>query len=364
GVEMFATPALQHFLKQRITHQNFEQSDEHLDWFTKLDDSDIMSALKVWTNHEDFVLSTLCKKLLGRELFRTEMRTTPFSLVELNEVKDQVKAHFGIADAELDYFVYEQTIQNSAYDAVKEPIRILNNKGDLLDSAEASDLSNLDALAKRVTKYALTYLKESGKKYNEHPELGALYLEKRYICKLMQFSAEQIANLLNGKVEGNPDAIVTQLSKIEEGSEGSLSFVSNPKYEHYLYSTQSSVVIIDDKLSLQKEVSPTIIRVPNAYSAFTQLLKVYQSYKTERSGREPGSYIHETAQIGEGGYIGAHAYLGKNVQVGSNVIIYPNVYIGDNVQIGDNCMLYPNVTIYYDCIIGANVVVHAGAVIG
>lgn len=164
GVEMFATPALQHFLKQRITHQNFEQSDEHLDWFTKLDDSDIMSALKVWTNHEDFVLSTLCKKLLGRELFRTEMRTTPFSLVELNEVKDQVKAHFGIADAELDYFVYEQTIQNSAYDAVKEPIRILNNKGDLLDIAEASDLSNLEALAKRVTKYALTYPKEIGKK--------------------------------------------------------------------------------------------------------------------------------------------------------------------------------------------------------
>lgn len=164
GVGMFATPALQHFLKQRITHQNFEQSDEHLDWFTKLDDSDIMSALKVWTNHEDFVLSTLCKKLLGRELFRTEMRTTPFSLVELNEVKDQVKAHFGIADAELDYFVYEQTIQNSAYDAVKEPIRILNNKGDLLDIAEASDLSNLEALAKRVTKYALTYPKEIGKK--------------------------------------------------------------------------------------------------------------------------------------------------------------------------------------------------------
>lgn len=164
GVDMFATPALQHFLKQRITNQNFEQSNEHLAWFTKLDDSDIMSALKVWTNHEDFVLSTLCKKLLGRELFRTEMRTTPFSLAELNEVKDQVKAHFGIADAELDYFVYEQTIQNSAYDAVKEPIRILNNKGDLLDIAEASDLSNLEALAKRVTKYALTYPKEIGKK--------------------------------------------------------------------------------------------------------------------------------------------------------------------------------------------------------
>lgn len=180
----------------------------------------------------------------------------------------------------------------------------------------------------------------------------------------MQFSAEQIANLLNGKVEGNPDAVVTQLSKIEEGTEGSLSFVSNPKYEHYLYSTQSSIVIIDDKLSLLKEVLPTLIRVPDAYLAFTQLLKVYQSYKTGRSGREPGSYIHETAQIGEGGYIGAHAYLGKDVRIGKNVTIYPNVYVGDNVQIGDNCLIYPNVAIYYDCIVGADVVVHAGAVIG
>src|SRR5690606_29468254 len=158
------TPALQHFLKQRITHQNFEQSDEHLDWFTKLDDSDIMSALKVWTNHEDFVLSTLCKKLLGRALFRTEMRTTPFSLVGLHERKEQVKAQCGVADAELDCFVYEQTRQDSAYDAGKEPSRILNNRGDLLDIAEASDLSNLEALAKRVTKYARTYPKEIGQK--------------------------------------------------------------------------------------------------------------------------------------------------------------------------------------------------------
>lgn len=180
----------------------------------------------------------------------------------------------------------------------------------------------------------------------------------------MQFSAEQIASLLNGKVEGNPDAVVTQLSKIEEGVEGSLSFVSNPKYEHFLYSTQASIVIIDESLALQKAVDPTLIRVPNAYSAFTQLLKIYHSYRTERSGREPGCYIHETAQIGEGGYIGAHAYLGKDVRIGHNVTIYPNVYIGDNVQIGDNCLIYPNVTIYYDCIVGANAVVHAGAVIG
>lgn len=180
----------------------------------------------------------------------------------------------------------------------------------------------------------------------------------------MQFSAEQIASLLNGSIEGDPHAVVTQLSKIEEGAQGSLSFVSNPKYEHFLYSTQSSVVIIDESLVLQKTVSCTLIRVPNSYSAFTQLLKIYQSYKTEKSGREPGSFIHETAQIGEGGYIGAHAYVGREARIGNNVSIYPNVYIGDNAYIGDNSILYPNVTVYYDCIVGNNAVVHAGAVIG
>src|SRR5690606_32817147 len=144
----------------------------------------------------------------------------------------------------------------------------------------------------------------------------------------------------------------------------SLSFVSNPKYEHFLYSTQSRVVIIDESLVLQKTVSCTLIRVPNSYSAFTQLLKIYQSYKTEKSGREPGSFIHETAQIGEGGYIGAHAYVGREARIGNNVSIYPNVYIGDNAYIGDNSILYPNVTVYYDCIVGNNAVVHADAVIG
>lgn len=163
GVEIFATPALQHFLKHRVTFQDFETSEAHLNWFTRLDDSDIMSALKVWASYDDFVLSTLCKKLLGRELFRTEMRSAPFDPGEIQDVKERVKNYFGVTDAELDYFVYEQAIENSAYDAVKDPIRILNNKGELLDIAEASDLSNLEALARRVTKYALTYPKEIGR---------------------------------------------------------------------------------------------------------------------------------------------------------------------------------------------------------
>ncbi|HMR18642.1 MAG TPA: UDP-3-O-(3-hydroxymyristoyl)glucosamine N-acyltransferase [Sphingobacterium sp.] len=180
----------------------------------------------------------------------------------------------------------------------------------------------------------------------------------------MQFSAEQIAGLLSGKVEGNPHAVATHLSKIEEGVEGSLSFVSNPKYEHFLYFTQASIVIVDESLVLQKPIDTTLIRVPNSYSAFTQLLKIYQNYKTERVGREPGFFIHETAEIGEGGYIGSHAYIGKEARIGNHVSIYPNVYIGDNVQIGDYTVLYPNVTIYYDCVIGRNVIIHAGAVIG
>jgi len=180
----------------------------------------------------------------------------------------------------------------------------------------------------------------------------------------MQFSAEQIAELLNGKIEGNPHTTVTHLSKIEEGTEGSLSFVSNPKYEQYLYSTQASIVIVDESLLLQKPVQATLIRVQNAYSAFTTLLKIYYGFKTERTGREGEHFIHESAQIGEGGYIGAFAYVGKNVRIGNNVRIFPHAYIGDGAIIGDNSVLYPHVTIYYDCVVGQNVIIHAGAVVG
>jgi HD superfamily phosphohydrolase len=162
GVELFATPALQHFLKNRVTFEDFEESSEHLDWFTKLDDSDIMSALKVWAEHDDFVLSVLCKKLLVRDLFRTDMRSANFDSEEVEALAHRVKEYFGVNEEEVGYFVYHQVIKNSAYDAVKDPIRILNNKGGLVDIAEASDLSNLEALARSVTKYAVTYPKEIG----------------------------------------------------------------------------------------------------------------------------------------------------------------------------------------------------------
>ncbi|WP_160070155.1 HD domain-containing protein [Sphingobacterium bovisgrunnientis] len=162
GVDLFATPALQHFLRNRINSENFVIHEEHLNWFTKLDDTDILSALKCWTEHEDFILSTLCKKILRRDLFRTELRSVDFEMEEIELYKNKTKEYFQLQDDEVDYFVYHQIIHNSAYNADKEPIRIVNNKGQLLDIAEASDLSNLEALSKKVIKYALTYPKEIG----------------------------------------------------------------------------------------------------------------------------------------------------------------------------------------------------------
>lgn len=162
GYDLFATQALQHFLKNKVNADNFATEESHLNWFTKLDDTDIMSAIKSWVNHEDKILSTLCGKLMRRDLFRTELRSQDFSEEEIAMVRDKAKQHFDLSEAEVDYFVYHQTIYNSAYSADKEPIKIINNKGKLLDIAEASDLSNLEALSKKVVKYALIYPKELG----------------------------------------------------------------------------------------------------------------------------------------------------------------------------------------------------------
>nr|WP_316929732.1 hypothetical protein [Sphingobacterium sp. T2] len=162
GYDLFATQALQHFLKNKVNADNFTTEESHLNWFTKLDDTDIMSAIKSWVNHEDKILSTLCGKLMRRDLFRTELRSQDFSEEEIAMVRDKAKQHFDLSEAEVDYFVYHQTIYNSAYSADKEPIKIINNKGKLLDIAEASDLSNLEALSKKVVKYALIYPKELG----------------------------------------------------------------------------------------------------------------------------------------------------------------------------------------------------------
>lgn len=162
GVELFATSALHHFLRNKVNAENFISDEVHLEWFTQLDDTDILSALKCWMDHEDFILSTLCKKIVRRDLFRTELRSVDFDVQELAYYKERAKDYFGLNDEEVEYFIYYQAIQNSAYSADKEPICIVNNKGQLIDIAEASDLSNLEALSQKVVKYALTYPKELG----------------------------------------------------------------------------------------------------------------------------------------------------------------------------------------------------------
>ena len=180
----------------------------------------------------------------------------------------------------------------------------------------------------------------------------------------MQFTAEQIATLLKGTVEGNPAVLVDSLSKIEESNSSSLTFLANPKYEHFIYEIEAGIIVINEELVLQKPVKSTLVRVKNAYSAFTELLKLYHELRNERHGIDEAVHIHETVEMGESPYIGAFAYIGKNVKLGNRVKIYPQVYIGDNVQIGDNTVLFPGAKVYEDCIIGKSVIVHAGAVVG
>lgn len=182
----------------------------------------------------------------------------------------------------------------------------------------------------------------------------------------MQFTAQQIATLLEGRIEGNPEVAVGNLAKIEEGKKGDLSFLSNPKYEHFIYTTDASIVIVNEDLQLTHSTKPTltIIRVKNAYAAFSTVLNMYNEFRLDKSGREEPHFIHDEAEIGEGGYIGAFVYIGRGASIGDHVKIYPQVYIGDKVTIGDNTTLYPGVKIYHDCKIGKNVVVHSGVVIG
>jgi UDP-3-O-[3-hydroxymyristoyl] glucosamine N-acyltransferase len=180
----------------------------------------------------------------------------------------------------------------------------------------------------------------------------------------MQFTAKDIALMLNGTVEGDPLVAVNHLGKIEEAGQGALSFLANPKYEQHLYTTGASIVIVNTAQQLTGPVSATLIRVENAYSAFTILLEQYNNIKLNKSGIEQPNFIHASAQIGESAYIGAFTYISQDVEIGKNSRIYPGCYIADNVKIGDNVTLFPGVKVYFDCIIGNNVVIHSGAVIG
>ena len=181
----------------------------------------------------------------------------------------------------------------------------------------------------------------------------------------MTFSALQIAALINGKTEGNANISVNSFGKIEEAEYGQIAFLANPKYEEYLYSTKASVIIINEALELKQPVTATLIRVPDAYTAFAKLLSTYQQMiQQQLTGVQEPVYISASASYGENVFIGAFAYLSDNVKVGNGTKIYPNVYLGNNVKIGDNSIIHAGVKIYHDCVIGNNVIIHAGTVIG
>lgn len=180
----------------------------------------------------------------------------------------------------------------------------------------------------------------------------------------MEFTAEQIANVIGGRVEGNKDAKVHTFAKIEEGTEGAISFLSNPKYTHYLYNTKSSIVIVNEDLELEKDVDATLIRVKNAYESIAKLLQIYEASKPKKTGVTPQAYIAPSAKLGNNCYVGPFAYVGEGAEIGDGCQIYPHAVIGDNVKVGTNCIFYPNTTIYQGCKIGNNVTIHAGSVIG
>ncbi len=182
----------------------------------------------------------------------------------------------------------------------------------------------------------------------------------------MEFSAQQIADLLNGTVEGNKDVLVSSLSKIEEGKKGSLSFLANTLYTPYVYETDASVIIINRDVVLDKPIKSTctLIRVDDAYTSFAKLLEIYYEIKQNKKGIEQPSFISSSAKYGSDCYIGAFAYIGENVKIGNNVKIYPHCFIGDDVIIGDNTILFSGVKIYYDCVIGNSCTIHASTVVG
>jgi UDP-3-O-[3-hydroxymyristoyl] glucosamine N-acyltransferase len=180
----------------------------------------------------------------------------------------------------------------------------------------------------------------------------------------MEFSAQNIADLLQGKVEGDANTKVSDVSKIEEGKPGTLCFLANPKYEKYLYTTNASIVIVNDSLKLTDKVKATLIRVPDAYKAFAVLLEFYNASRPQKSGIEQPSFVSASAKIGENVYVGAFSYISDNVKIGNGAKIYPQVYLGENVEIGENTVINPGVTIYHNCKIGSNCMFHSGIVIG
>ncbi|MBC9933994.1 UDP-3-O-(3-hydroxymyristoyl)glucosamine N-acyltransferase [Chitinophaga qingshengii] len=180
----------------------------------------------------------------------------------------------------------------------------------------------------------------------------------------MQFSALQLATMLDGKLEGNPDVKVSNIAKIEEAGEGMLSFIANPKYEEFIYTTQASILIVNESLVIERPIHSTLIRVKDAYSSFALLLEKYRYLTGNKSGIQQPSHIPQSVKMGENVFVGAFAYLGENVVLGNNVKIYPGVYLGENVVVNNDAVLYPGVKVYDNCIVGSRVILHAGCVIG
>ncbi|WP_158729823.1 MULTISPECIES: UDP-3-O-(3-hydroxymyristoyl)glucosamine N-acyltransferase [unclassified Flavobacterium] len=180
----------------------------------------------------------------------------------------------------------------------------------------------------------------------------------------MKFTAAQIAEILEGEVIGDPMAEVSTLSKIEEGSEGSLTFLSNPKYNNHIYTTKASVTIVNQSFTPENTVGTTMIKVEDAYASFTKLLEFYNQVKLNKAGVEEPSFISKNVILGANLYLGSFSYIGENVSIGDNVKIYPNCFVGDNVVLGDNTTLFAGAKVYSETIIGKNCTIHSGAIIG
>ncbi|MFT4203223.1 MAG: UDP-3-O-(3-hydroxymyristoyl)glucosamine N-acyltransferase [Chitinophagaceae bacterium] len=181
----------------------------------------------------------------------------------------------------------------------------------------------------------------------------------------MQFTATQIAQMIQAKVEGDPQVTVNGFGKIENAKEGELGFLSNPKYEEFLYTTNASLVIVNDSLVLKHPVKATLLRVKDAYGAFAILLDAYAKLRVSHlKGIEEGAFVHPDAKVGNNVYIARFAYISAGAEIGDNTIIYPGVFIGENARIGKDGILNANVSVYHDCIVGDNAIIHAGAVIG
>jgi len=182
----------------------------------------------------------------------------------------------------------------------------------------------------------------------------------------MEFTAQQIAGLLEGEIEGNPDATVSDMAKIEEGKPGTITFLANPKYEEFIYTTEATIALVNKTFVPEQDLPSTLtlVKVEDAYQCLTKLLAVYDQATQNKQGVEQPSFISESSSLGENCYVGAFAYIGANVKMGDNVKIYPHVYIGDNVTIGDNSTIFSGVKVYVNCNLGQSCTIHSGAIIG